>query len=323
MFFTDRPPIPFARPDEDDRPRFNSIFECTEKLFDSDNMPYPRGNMDKHNYEFHLFMVSSLTPELNTIFEMMLKECRRAEDHNQNVLYVERYLLMGEHFYGKMCRFLTLNVQKQLYQPNKQFRNIEISKLFYLKARLVTKWKKDTWDNVRGFIACKHYFGSYWNNSLLEQMLIKYLVKHPNDAFHKTINFAGKEGEKTKEILNMIKNSNNCFETPHKIISLSEWNNKKWDNNSPGEVVYCPTLIWLSFKLPINMTFLGNIGKWHRTGNIKSGSCNRLFPKLPDACMSINQIEGLIDKAKYAQGDATIFIELRNIIDECVCSKYL
>ena len=105
MFFTNKPPIPFARPDEDDRPRFNSIFECTDKLFDANNMPYPRGNMDEHNYEFHLFIVSSLTGELNKTFEMMLKECRRAEDHNQNILYVERYLLMGEQFLVKCVVF--------------------------------------------------------------------------------------------------------------------------------------------------------------------------------------------------------------------------
>ena len=220
-----------------------------------------------------------------------------------------------------MCRFLTLNLNQEIYQPNKQWGDIEISKLFYLKARVVTKWKKDTWDNVRGFIACKHYFGSYWNNSLLQEMLIKYLVKHPNDAFHKTISFEGQEGSKTKEILDMIKNSSNSFETPYKIISLSEWNNKKWDNNSPGEVVYCPTLLWFYFKLPIKMTFLGNICRWNRTGNIKSGTCNRLFPKLPDASMSLNQIERLIDKAKSDQGDATIFIELRNIIEQSVCTK--
>ena len=313
MWPKNRPPYPKIR--TDDRPRWNSVLQCNESVFNKNNQPYPRGNIDQYHYQYHMFHYKSLHPQLQQIFKMFINTFGRAEDHSDDVLYIERFLFLTPELFIKLCKWLTQHANKQIYQPYWQHSNINISKYFILKSRKVEKWKKKTWDNIRGEVACEYYFAHFWNDKQLEQWRISYLARHPHSAFHSTITVDDSQASITQAIIQMINNSQESFETAHKIGSLFIWGRVEWTNNSPGEVMYCPGIVWIYFKLPRTMFCFGNIPRWERTGNIKSGTLSKLLPKLPDPCVSLQEIESHISSENQ-----NFFHVLRDMILRCVCN---
>ena len=159
MWPQNAPPYPKKR--SDGRPSWNSVFQCTDAVFQKDNTAYPRGNMDKKHQQYHLFMYSSLHFELKEIFKLFINNLDEAEDDNANVLYIERFVFMPRDLFCTLCRWCIQLKHKTINKPNQRYDDIKISKLFLIKGRKVVKWTKKTWDNIRGEVACQYYYSTF------------------------------------------------------------------------------------------------------------------------------------------------------------------
>ena len=317
MWPKNAPPYPVFH--NDGRPRWNTIHQCTEHVFQKNNKPYPRGNIDPHDNQYHLFHYHSMTQALQNVFGLFINFVSKADDHNLNVLYIERFLFMPQEVFELLIKWLKSATKYSIKNSTQIYKDMEISRHFIIKSRRVTVWHPWTWDNVRGEVACQYYYSKFWNDSLLKKLCIKYLSKHPKSAFHNSIVFTDKDIKITQEITKMIDDKENSFNTSFKIVSLAQWNLKKYTNNSPDEVIYCPTIIWLAYDLPKTLPGFGNVPQYRRNGNIKNGTMTRLLPRLPEPCISVSTMDKILASKEYHKDGVKVFEILRNHVTECVC----
>ena len=315
-----QPPTPLDRNPE--RPTWPSALECTNDLSPQQEQNFPRGGKDLSRQQYHLFIYRSLHGECKQVFKIWIGTFRRAEDHTISLFYVERYVFCTERKFLVLMDWLE-KIQKKKFSNTKTLWNhLQISKYYCIEARVQQTWNEQTWFNIKGLVACKYYWSSFWCSDELDEIRPIYLAMHPKSIYHDVNNNDEKQAIITQAIMDLRSGVSNCMQTPAKFVSPQEYNSINWLNKRRGYVKWCPPIISLFFDLPLT-GMIGNFPKYVKTGNIKSGTLSQLLPTLPEPCIHQKELQECIDEYKDNDAINKVLVDLQQMIDTVVCTMFV
>ena len=276
-------------------PRWNSASQCIYKYFNANHKDFPRCRISIELWSQKF--VSSLHPLCRKLFKLYIKYLPQAEDDDgsKSIYYIDRFLLLSQSAMCTNNNFIIRKYNKKVPHFKECFEFNQIIRLFLLEGRVYTKWKRETWNNIRGKVALENRWSYFWNNDVLTRARVEYLSNKKKSSYH-SLGLEPADLEATKQVIAYKETKakqqqeKQGIASQAVILSIGEWNERKFYTLCCNGIYWCPALIWLLFNFPKTTPVLSDTSLY-RDGILRFGTLSNLTSKLKQSLLFSPKLE--------------------------------